>query len=97
MLASLVIACSWNEAGELVLTSEEHGGLPGTPPARRGFGAIIIKNSVPYKPGGAATVDYRPAGVRDAREGVLTSWEEWRTRPDEAGHSDCWQISVHLV
>lgn len=60
------VAIAWerNDAGDLVLTWEEHDGPPVTPPTRRGFGTTIIGKSVPYDLGGTATVDYAPSGVK---------------------------------
>ena len=49
--------------GGVTLTWVERGGPPVTPPKRRGFGSLIIQNSVPHELGGDADVDYKMTGV----------------------------------
>jgi light-regulated signal transduction histidine kinase (bacteriophytochrome) len=44
----------------------ERGGPPVKPPARRGFGSVIIERTVPFDLQGTATVEYAPAGFEAA-------------------------------
>lgn len=53
-----------NEARDLILEWSESGGPEAKPPTRKGFGTTIIDRSVPYDLGGAASIDYRPEGVK---------------------------------
>ena len=62
----LTIAWSLEKTGDLVLTWTERGGPPMTPPTRRGFGTIVIEQSVPFELQGEASIAYPPAGI-DAR------------------------------
>jgi light-regulated signal transduction histidine kinase (bacteriophytochrome)/CheY-like chemotaxis protein len=50
--------------GDLVITWQEVGGPPVSPPRRKGFGTTIVNRSVPYDLGGRARIDYHPDGVR---------------------------------
>jgi len=58
------IAWDRNDANDLVLTWQEAGGPPVTPPTRKGFGTTIVDRSVPYDLGGSSEIHYDPAGVR---------------------------------
>ncbi|OUD08523.1 histidine kinase [Marivivens niveibacter] len=49
--------------GGIVLNWVERGGPAVTPPKRRGFGTMIIENSVPHELGGDADIDYKMMGV----------------------------------
>ena len=53
-----------DDAKDLILTWEECGGPPVSPPTRKGFGTTIIGRSVPYDLGGKAEIAYERAGVR---------------------------------
>ncbi|WBO21117.1 HWE histidine kinase domain-containing protein [Sphingomonas abietis] len=53
-----------NHADDLELSWQESGGPPVRKPTRKGFGTTIVDRSVPYDLGGAASIDYDPAGVR---------------------------------
>jgi two-component sensor histidine kinase len=52
-------------AGErrLVFRWEESGGPRVQPPARRGFGSLLVERSIAYELDGSATLDYRPEGL----------------------------------
>jgi two-component sensor histidine kinase/CHASE3 domain sensor protein len=43
---------------------EERGGPPVTPPARRGFGQVVIERTVARAVGGRVTLNYPPSGVQ---------------------------------
>lgn len=49
--------------GDLALTWTERGGPAVSPPRRRGFGSVVIEQSVPFELQGQALVDYRPEGL----------------------------------
>ena len=59
----LTVAWSLEKTGNLVLTWTERGGPPVVPPTRRGFGTIVIEQSVPFELQGEATIVYPPEGV----------------------------------
>lgn len=58
------IGWSRNANSDLVITWQEIGGPPVTPPTRKGFGTTIVNRSVPYDLGGQAAIDYAVDGVR---------------------------------
>ena len=60
----LAIAWSLENTGNLVLAWEERNGPPVTPPQRRGFGTIVIEQSIPFELRGDASIEHRPEGVR---------------------------------
>lgn len=67
------IRISWTlEGGELVLTWQERGGPPVTPPQHRGFGRNVIERSAESL-GGETSLSFDPAGVC------------WRLRAPAAG------------
>jgi two-component sensor histidine kinase len=45
------------------LTWREQGGPAVVPPARHGFGLMMIEKALAYELGGAAGVDFRPGGI----------------------------------
>ena len=49
---------------EVVLEWRESGGPRVTPPKRRGFGSVLIEQSVAYSLGGTADIEYHPEGLR---------------------------------
>ncbi|WP_330848812.1 HWE histidine kinase domain-containing protein [Mangrovicoccus ximenensis] len=51
------------EDGALRFSWTERGGPPVKPPARRGFGTMIIENSIPHELKGEAEIDYRITGI----------------------------------
>jgi light-regulated signal transduction histidine kinase (bacteriophytochrome)/CheY-like chemotaxis protein len=54
----------WRPAGDrLVLDWRETGGPAVSPPARRGFGTLMIERSLRYELGGTARLDFAPAGL----------------------------------
>ena len=59
----LTVAWSLEKTGDLVLTWTERGGPPVAPPTRRGFGTIVIEQSVPFELQGEASIAYPPEGV----------------------------------
>ena len=59
----LHIAWTLEKTGDLVLTWQEAGGPPVQPPTRRGFGTIVVEQSIPFELQGEAIVEYRPEGV----------------------------------
>jgi PAS domain S-box-containing protein len=48
---------------EAILTWVETGGPPVQPPARRGFGSVLIEQSLSHALGGQAKIEYRPEGL----------------------------------
>ncbi|OOY25061.1 histidine kinase [Thioclava sediminum] len=57
------IALSTDHSGGLLIDWKERGGPPVTPPKRRGFGSIIIENSIPHELRGDAEISYKMTGV----------------------------------
>ena len=53
-----------NAAGDCELLWRESGGPPVTPPARKGFGSVLIERGVPFDLGGESAVEYGPDGLR---------------------------------
>jgi two-component sensor histidine kinase len=49
--------------GDVIVTWEETGGPPVSPPTRRGFGSVLIEQSLTYSLGGKADIEYRPEGL----------------------------------
>ena len=48
---------------EAILTWVERGGPPVTPPTRRGFGSVLIEQSLSHALGGTSDIEYRPEGL----------------------------------
>ncbi len=46
-----------------ILTWVETGGPPVAPPTRRGFGSVLIEQSLTHSLGGEAEIEYRPEGL----------------------------------
>jgi PAS domain S-box-containing protein len=59
-----VIDRTEGEDGALVVEWLESDGPPVLPPTRKGFGQSVISRSLQYTPGGGATLDYQPSGIR---------------------------------
>lgn len=59
----LTIAWALERTGDLVLTWTERGGPTVEPPTRRGFGSIVIEQSIPFELQGEASIAYPPEGV----------------------------------
>ena len=59
----LTIAWSLEKTGDLVLTWTERGGPDVRSPTRRGFGTIVIEQSVPFELQGEASIAYPVEGV----------------------------------
>jgi len=53
-----------DKADQLVISWQERGGPPVTPPKRRGFGTTIIERSIPYDLAGQSEIHYELLGVR---------------------------------
>ncbi len=49
--------------GDLQVTWTETGGPPVVPPTRRGFGSVIVSQTIPFELQGESRVDYRSEGV----------------------------------
>ncbi len=60
---SLAITWGFEDGGNLALTWLEAGGPPVVPPDRRGFGSVIIDQTIPFELQGEAHVEYRVTGV----------------------------------
>ncbi|MGN7293725.1 HWE histidine kinase domain-containing protein [Rhizobium sp. SAFR-030] len=58
------IAWTRTQDGDCEITWTESGGPPVTPPARAGFGTVLIDRSIPYELGGKSRVTYDPGGLR---------------------------------
>lgn len=59
---------SWKRATdrgklEAIVEWKETGGPPVSPPTRRGFGSVLIEQSLVYSLGGEARIEYRPEGL----------------------------------
>ena len=65
-VASGRLAISWTieTNDDLTLSWHESNGPAVTPPKRRGFGTIVVEQSIPFELRGAANVEYRAEGVR---------------------------------
>lgn len=61
---SLDVSWSRLENGDCQLLWSENGGPSVTPPARKGFGSVLISRSVPYELEGHSNVEYASEGVR---------------------------------
>ena len=58
------VRLAWRiEGAGLVLDWREEGGPAVVPPARRGFGTLIIERSLAYEVGGRSRLDFAPAGL----------------------------------
>lgn len=58
----VAVDLSYDSNGALRLTWIERGGPPVTAPTRRGFGTVIIENSVPHELKGESDVSYKVTG-----------------------------------
>lgn len=59
------VRLSWErDGGQLSLTWLESGGPAVALPAHRGFGSVLIEQSIPYELGGTVDLDFAPSGVR---------------------------------
>lgn len=60
---------SWRvDADRMRLTWDESGGPPVSTPAHRGFGSVLIEQSIPYELGGSVALDFARTGVRCTME-----------------------------
>ena len=59
----VVITLSEDSSGGILIHWVERGGPPVTPPKRRGFGSVIIEQSLPHELSGDAAIDYKVSGV----------------------------------
>jgi light-regulated signal transduction histidine kinase (bacteriophytochrome)/CheY-like chemotaxis protein len=59
----VTITISSDDDQSLEIDWHESGGPTVKEPTRRGFGSTIIERTIPHELGGAAAVDYRPAGL----------------------------------
>ena len=64
--SSGVVNITWElgDAGQLIISWQESGGPPVTPPMRRGFGTTIIERSIPYDLAGESEIHYELLGLR---------------------------------
>jgi CheY-like chemotaxis protein len=53
-----------NDTDGCIINWMESGGPPVKPPARQGFGTVLIDRSISYDLGGESEVTYHPAGLR---------------------------------
>ena len=60
----LTVAWALEKTGDLILTWTESNGPEVSPPTRRGFGTIVIEQSIPFEVQGEAAIAYPPEGVR---------------------------------
>ena len=60
------LAIAWSVEAErgLVLTWTERDGPPVTPPSRRGFGSIVVEQTIPFELKGTALIEHAAEGVR---------------------------------
>ena len=59
----LAIKWSLDASGDLALTWRETNGPAVAPPSRRGFGSIVIEQTIPFELRGTARIDYRDEGI----------------------------------
>lgn len=59
----LMVRWSLEKTGDLVLTWTEANGPAVSPPTRRGFGSIVVEQSIPFELQGEASIDYRASGI----------------------------------
>ena len=64
MTGRLSIAWTLEETGDLSLAWAESDGPAVKAPRRRGFGSIVVEQSIPFELQGEATIAYAPSGVR---------------------------------
>ena len=59
------LSIEWSLAGsgEMTLEWQESGGPTVTAPSRRGFGSIVVEQSIPFELHGTAWVEHVPEGV----------------------------------
>lgn len=64
--SSGVVNITWDidDTGALIISWQESGGPPVTPPLRRGFGTTIIERSIPYDLSGESEIHYELLGLR---------------------------------
>lgn len=60
----LAIGWQLDEAGALVVAWQESGGPAVVAPTRRGFGSVVVGQTVPFELQGESRVEYRSDGVR---------------------------------
>jgi light-regulated signal transduction histidine kinase (bacteriophytochrome) len=60
----LVVRWALSEEGALTIEWEERDGPPVTAPKRRGFGSVIMEQTVPFELQGEAQLEYRADGVQ---------------------------------
>lgn len=59
------VRLAWRrDGGRLRLTWIESGGPAVVAPAHRGFGSVLIQQSIPYELGGTVDLEFAPSGVR---------------------------------
>ena len=56
---------SWTQEmnGDLAMSWVESNGPPVVPPKRRGFGSIVVEQSIPFELHGTASIEHRPDGT----------------------------------
>ena len=59
----LAIDWAFMDDGDLVIGWTETGGPTVSPPSRRGFGSVIMEQTVPFELQGECRLDYPPSGV----------------------------------
>ena len=62
-LGALFVSWSRGPEGDLFIHWQERGGPPVAPPERRGFGSVVIEQTIPFELGGHAEVNYGQDGV----------------------------------
>lgn len=60
----LSIEWGFDNAGDLSLRWREENGPVATPPKRRGFGSIVVEQSIPFELRGEARIDHPSEGLR---------------------------------
>ncbi len=50
--------------GDCAVSWHEQGGPPVRPPARQGFGSVLLNRSIPFDLGGISELEYDPLGLR---------------------------------
>ncbi len=59
----LVVSWTYDADRGLKIDWREFGGPTVKPPSRRGFGSVVVEQTIPFELGGQATLDYRHEGL----------------------------------
>lgn len=92
---TLRVTWAMREDGSLEIVWREEGGPKVIPPSRRGFGTVVVEQTVPFELQGKADVTYAPEGVR-ARFVLPASFISLKADTEEAEDSHEWTKAADL-